>query len=67
MTAHITKHTHEDGKELEKLMFWCGRESNGCEWHFLDTHHAALAVGGSVQPCKSCVRAIVREFMKELE
>lgn len=67
MTAHITKEDHKDGEKLKLPLFWCGKESSGMEWHFVDTHHAALAVGGSVQPCKSCIRAIIREFNKELE
>ena len=67
MTArHITKDTHEDGKELHIKRAWCGQDIRDYDWAFVDTHHAALAVGGSIQPCKRCVKAIIKQFENEL-
>jgi hypothetical protein len=65
MSKHIIKYTHDDGKELLKPTLWCGRE-NKLGWLFQDAQHAALAVGGSVAPCKNCIKAIVKELSKEL-
>ena len=61
---HVIKHTHDDGKELTTPITWCG--AKGVGWLFNNTHHVALSVGGSVQPCRSCIRAIITELQKEL-
>lgn len=66
MSKHVIKHTHEDGEELDVPTLWCGRKYNGFDWVFGDTHTVALAVGGSVQPCKNCIKAIIKELEKEL-
>ena len=60
------KETHRDGVELDAPVSWCGRNISKTDWAFTDTHHLALAVGGSVQPCKKCVAAIIKELSKEL-
>ena len=67
MPRHVIKHTHEDGEKLESPELWCEiKLKNNMEWVFTDTHHAALSVGGSVQPCKNCIKAIIKELSKEL-
>ncbi len=66
MTRHVIKYEYDDGKKLEVPILWCGRESIGFEFEFKDAQHVALAVGGSIAPCKSCIRAIIRQLNKEL-
>ena len=66
MSKHVIKFTYDDGKKLSKPILWCGRESMGYEFEFQDAQHVALAVGGSIQPCKNCVKAIIKELEKEL-
>lgn len=66
MSKHVIKYTHRDGQTLDKPTLWCGREFHTYDWHFQDCHHVALAVGGSVQPCKNCIKAIIKELQKEL-
>ena len=64
---HTIKYEYEDGKPREKNLYWCGRESIiKHEWAFKDAGHLSLSVGGSVQPCKRCVSAIIKELGKEL-
>ncbi len=64
----IRKTSHDkDGillPENEHVM-WCD-VVNVWDFHFLGAQHAALAVGGSVQPCKKCVKGIIDELRKEL-
>ena len=67
MSKHVIKYTHDDGKRLKIPLLWCGRKSNGHhEWAFQDAQHVALAVGGSVAPCKSCIKAIIKQLSEEL-
>lgn len=66
MTTHVIKHDHDNGKKLKKPILWCGKEGSNLEFYFVDTHHAALSVGGSIQPCKNCLKAIIKELEKEL-
>ena len=67
MSKHVIKYTHEDGVELVLPTLWCGRKSLGKGvWHFQDAQHVALAVGGSVQPCKGCIKAIIKQLNEEL-
>lgn len=67
MSRHVIKCTHNDGKKLPAPVYWCGRVQKYREYCFADAGHVALAVGGSVQPCKSCIKAIIRELEKELQ
>ena len=68
MARHVIKFEYNDGKKLASPVLWCGRQSRGSsKWHFLDAQHVALSVGGSITPCKSCIRAIIRQLNKELE
>jgi len=62
---HVAKYTHEDGVALEHPIAWCG-VTLGREWHFVGAQHVALAVGGSVQPCKECIKAIIDQLSKEI-
>ncbi len=66
MAKHVRKYEYSDGKKLKNPTLWCGRESNGFDYEFADAQHVALAVGGSVSPCKNCIKAIIRELEKEL-
>ena len=66
MSRHVIKFEYDDGKKLSVPILWCGRKSNGCDWYFQDAQHVALAVGGSIQPCKNCIKAIIKELEKEL-
>lgn len=67
MSKHVVKFEYEDGKKLHsyELKMWCGRVGSN-EFHFLDAQHVALSVGGSIQPCKNCIKAIIKELSKEL-
>lgn len=68
MATHVIKYEYNDGKKLIQPVTWCGRKvwrSHG--FLFQDAQHVALASGGSVQPCKSCIKAIIKELKKELE
>ena len=66
MSSHVIKYEYWDGKKLIKPIIWCGRESHGMDWMFKDAQHVALATGGSIQPCKNCIKAIIKELSKEL-
>ena len=66
MSRHIIKFEYDDGVKLEKPILWCGRKSSDFEWYFLNAQHAALSVGGSIAPCKNCIKAIIKELEKEL-
>ncbi len=69
MTTHTIKYEYDDGKKLapHKIIYWCGRKQGYERFNFMDAQHLALAVGGSIQPCKNCVKAIIRELKKELD
>ena len=67
MSKHVIKYTHKDGEELRQEEYWCGRLRKSYQWRFTDAQHVALAVGGSAQPCKNCIKAIIKELNKELE
>lgn len=65
MARHTIRVTHHNGKKLFKNIYWCGRQ--GGDFAFLDAQHLALSVGGSIQPCKNCIKAIIKELQKELD
>ena len=67
MGKHVIKYTHDDGIKLLIPQTWCkaGLKSNN-EWLFQDAQHVALAVGGSVAPCKNCIKAIIKQLSEEL-
>ncbi len=66
MTKHVIKYEYEDGEKLKTPILWCGSEAKSSERYFQDAQHVALAVGGSIEPCKKCIRAIIKELSKEL-
>lgn len=66
MAKHIIKLEHSDGVKLPKPILWCNRPSDKVSWYFQDAQHVALAVGGSIQPCKSCIKAIIKQLEIEL-
>lgn len=63
---HTIKQSHKDGVHMLEYEYWCGKTGDLMEWHFLDAQHVALAVGGSIAPCKKCIKAIIKELSKEL-
>lgn len=64
MPRHVIKFEYEDGKKLSKPTLWCGEKSPENNWFFTDAQHVALAAGGSIQPCKKCIKAIIKELEK---
>lgn len=66
MSKHVIKYEYDDGAELKKPILWCSREATGMAFYFKDAQHVALAAGGSIQPCKNCIKAIIKELQKEL-
>ena len=66
MIKHVIKYEYDDGEKLKKPILWCGREATGMDFYFQDAQHVALAVCGSIQPCKNCIKAIIKELQKEL-
>lgn len=65
MVAHAVKYDHDNGEPITPV-FWCGRTRKAYEWYFSDIGHMALSVGGSQQPCKDCIKAVIAELKKEL-
>ena len=67
MKKHVCKLTHDNGEKLKLYTAWCGHKINpSFEWHFQDAQHVALAVDGSIAPCKKCIKAIIKDLEKEL-
>lgn len=62
---HVIKYEYSDGVKLDNPVLWCGLDHNG-SFCFSDAQHVALSVGGYIQPCKKCIKAIIRELEKEL-
>ena len=44
---------------------WCGKNTQGT-WAFDGAQHVALAAGGSIAPCKNCIKAIIKQLSTEL-
>ena len=65
MARHVIKYEYKDGEKLVEHVTWCGRASSD-KRVFQDAQHVALAVGGSVQPCKNCIKAIIKQLSEEL-
>lgn len=66
MGNHVIKYTYDNGKKLDTPTLWCGANDRG---FFQDAQHAALAAlaaGGSIQTCRLCIKAIIKELEKEL-
>ena len=66
MSRHVIKYEYDDGVKLRFPVSWCGRELKTHDFKFNDAQHVALAVGGSIQPCKKCIKAIIKNLEKEL-
>ena len=66
MEKHVIKLDHEDGVKLNQPIVWCGHPVTHRQWLFQDAQHVALSVGGSVEPCANCIKAIITELQKEL-
>lgn len=67
MSRHVIKYEYKDGKKLPTPEVWCGQKvAMGDEWMFMNAQHVALASGGSVAPCKKCIKAIIAQLEKEL-
>lgn len=67
MARCTIKNQNTYGMQVLRSTSWCGRYLDFDEWAFEDAQHLALVGGGSVQPCKSCVKAIIKELEKELD
>ena len=67
MAAHVIKLEYENGEKLDSPLYWCGVSGSYQNWHFLDSQHLALAAGGSVSACESCVKAIIKELSREID
>ena len=52
--------------KYENKVYWCGESVNPFYWSFQDAQHVALSVGGSVVPCRVCLKAIVETLQKEI-
>ena len=66
MSTHVIKYEYEDGKKLAIPTLWCGRKNTGFGFKFNNAQHVALSVGGSIQPCKNCIKAIIKQLEVEL-
>ena len=65
MRAHTIKFEYDNGVKLIKPILWCGEEARN-EFMFMDAQHTALSVDGSIEPCKECIKAIIKRLEKEL-
>ncbi len=45
---------------------YCGAKVTSFDWYFVDASHVIHSVGGSIPPCKKCIKAIIKELKKEL-
>lgn len=63
---HVIKFEYDDGEKLNTPVTWCGNAPKQFDWLFQDAQHVSLSVGGSIQPCKNCIRAIIKQLEKEL-
>ncbi|MFT6988174.1 MAG: hypothetical protein ACJASL_000134 [Paraglaciecola sp.] len=66
MSRHVIKFEYDNGVKLDRPTLWCKKDYNPHQFVFNDAQHVALSVGGSIQPCKNCIKAIIKELSKEL-
>lgn len=66
MSTHVIKLEYKDGIKLQEPILWCGRKPKVFDFLFCDAQHVALAAGGSIQPCKNCIKAIIKTLESEL-
>ena len=67
MKRHIIKFEYENGVKLSAPVVWCGRPATYSQWLFQDAQHAALSVNGEIEPCRNCVKAIIKELEKVMK
>lgn len=62
---HIIKFPLENNKKDS----WCGAVISPTEWALEDAQHALLSIeqGSLVQPCKECLKAIVKVAQQEVK
>ena len=64
MSKHVIKYEYRDGERLARhdVETWCGRSPKFAEWLFQDAQHAILSIeqGSLNQPCKLCIKAIIK-------
>jgi hypothetical protein len=65
MSRHVIKYKYNDGVKLKKPEAWCGKLLDN-NFAFQDAQHVALAAGGSIQPCKNCIKKIIKALEVEL-
>ena len=65
MIRHVIKYEYKGGVKLRSPASWCGMELFS-DFAFQDAQHVALAAGGSIQPCKKCIKAIIKALESEL-
>lgn len=65
MSRHVIKYEYDDGVKLKAPESWCGIYIKD-GWKFNGAQHVALSAGGSIQPCKRCIKAIIKNLEMEL-
>ena len=64
--THVIKYEYQDGVKLKTPEVWCGRAIKYPVFVFQGAQHIALSVGGSIQPCKDCIKAFIKQLEQEL-
>ena len=65
MIRHVIKYEYSEGVKMPVPVSWCGKALAN-EFAFQDAQHAALSVGVSAQPCKKCIKEIIKTLESEL-
>lgn len=63
---HVMKYEYSDGVKLGRPIMWCGREQDNFDFYFTGAQHVALNAGGTIAPCKNCIKAIIKQLQEEL-
>jgi len=63
---HVVRLVYRDGG-AKKPISWCGKELNSFDWVFVDVQHLVNSVGGSIAPCKCCIKEIQDHLNQELD
>jgi len=66
MSKHVIKFEYIDGEKQVIPEVWCGRKVSGKDFMFKDAQHVALAINGSIEPCKSCIKTIIKVLQTAL-
>ena len=59
MIRHVIKYEYSEGVKMPAPVSWCGKALVN-EFAFQDAQHVALSAGGSAQPCKKCIKEIIK-------